>query len=177
MAALHNRTLLEDDSTDGNQHEIVGYGSLLFVIIILITLFSSKFIDATQFHQINESMVSVILGLIIGIIVITCFSTINDVNLFVFDPEFFFFVLLPPIVFHAGFSLKRKHFFHNMFSILMYAVLGTMISTIIIGFGLYTISLSGIIPLAEDSNPLECLLFGALISAVDPVGTLSVLGL
>ena len=62
-----------------------------------------------------------------------------------------------------------------MVSMLVFAILGTMISTIIIGGGLYL--LSNILPLIllNDHNPLDCLLFASLISAVDPVDALSVL--
>ena len=153
-------------------HEMVGIGSLLFVFIIVISLVSSKIISRFNIFAINESTISIVLGLLIGII-ITFFPGSSSTNVFSFDSEFFFFVLLPPIVFEAGFGLKRKHFFRNMTSILMFAVIGTMISTIIIAFGLYSLSYMTILP---EFGILECLLFGTLISAVDPVGTLSVLG-
>eukprot|EP00455_Lapot_gusevi_P025419 TRINITY_DN2672_c0_g1_i9.p1 TRINITY_DN2672_c0_g1~~TRINITY_DN2672_c0_g1_i9.p1 ORF type:complete len:496 (+),score=109.12 TRINITY_DN2672_c0_g1_i9:178-1665(+) len=98
-----------------------------------------------------------------------------ETDLLQFNPEIFFFILLPPIIFDAGYTLKRKNFFRNFGSILTFAVLGTLVSTIVIGYGLYGIAKTGIIPL-NSSTPLECLVFGALISATDPVATLSILG-
>ena len=55
-----------------------------------------------------------------------------------FNPEIFFYVLLPPIIFHAGYSMRRKAFFDNLGAILAFALVGTMISTIGKQMSLYT---------------------------------------
>uniref|UniRef100_A0A8C3BAB8 Sodium/hydrogen exchanger n=1 Tax=Cairina moschata TaxID=8855 RepID=A0A8C3BAB8_CAIMO len=93
-----------------------------------------------------------------------------------FDPEVFFNILLPPIIFHAGYSLKKRHFFRNLGSILAYAFLGTAVSCFIIGNLMY-----GVVKLMKLVGQLsgkfyytDCLLFGAIISATDPVTVLAI---
>ncbi|TMS17845.1 Sodium/hydrogen exchanger 6 [Larimichthys crocea] len=93
-----------------------------------------------------------------------------------FDPEVFFNILLPPIIFHAGYSLKRRHFFRNMGSILAYAFLGTVISCFVIGLLMY-----GCVTLMKQVGQLggdffftDCLFFGAIVSATDPVTVLAI---
>ncbi|NWR68626.1 SL9A6 protein, partial [Centropus unirufus] len=93
-----------------------------------------------------------------------------------FDPEVFFNILLPPIIFYAGYSLKRRHFFRNLGSILAYAFLGTAISCLVIGSVIY-----GCVALMKVTGQLggdfyftDCLLFGAIVSATDPVTVLAI---
>uniref|UniRef100_A0A8C2BKG8 Sodium/hydrogen exchanger n=1 Tax=Cyprinus carpio TaxID=7962 RepID=A0A8C2BKG8_CYPCA len=87
-----------------------------------------------------------------------------------FDPEVFFNILLPPIIFHAGYSLKKRHFFRNLGSIITYAFLGTAISCFVIGNLMY-----GVVKMMQVLGQLtdkfyytDCLFFGAVISATDP---------
>ncbi|XP_076148591.1 sodium/hydrogen exchanger 6a [Alosa pseudoharengus] len=93
-----------------------------------------------------------------------------------FDPEVFFNILLPPIIFHAGYSLKRRHFFRNMGSILAYAFLGTVISCFIIGLLMYgcVTLMKQIGQLGGDFFFTDCLFFGAIVSATDPVTVLAI---
>ncbi|XP_042889456.1 sodium/hydrogen exchanger 7-like isoform X7 [Penaeus japonicus] len=87
-----------------------------------------------------------------------------------FDPEIFFNILLPPIIFSAGYSLKRRHFFKNLGAIFTFAFLGTTISTFVVGGLVY-----GFLWLLSSSfSFIDCLLFGALISATDPVTVLAI---
>uniref|UniRef100_F7FHB5 Sodium/hydrogen exchanger n=1 Tax=Ornithorhynchus anatinus TaxID=9258 RepID=F7FHB5_ORNAN len=93
-----------------------------------------------------------------------------------FDPEVFFNILLPPIIFHAGYSLKKRHFFRNLGSILAYAFLGTAVSCFIIGNLMYgVVKLMKLVgQLSEKFYYTDCLLFGAVISATDPVTVLAI---
>uniref|UniRef100_A0AAX7TAK7 Sodium/hydrogen exchanger n=1 Tax=Astatotilapia calliptera TaxID=8154 RepID=A0AAX7TAK7_ASTCA len=93
-----------------------------------------------------------------------------------FDPEVFFNILLPPIIFHAGYSLKKRHFFRNLGSIITYAFLGTAVSCFVIGNLMY-----GVVKLMQAVGQLtgkfyytDCLFFGAIISATDPVTVLAI---
>ncbi|XP_015610118.1 sodium/hydrogen exchanger 7 isoform X1 [Cephus cinctus] len=98
----------------------------------------------------------------------------NEIDLkATFDPEIFFNIILPPIIFHAGYSLKRKYFFRNLGAILMFALLGTTISSFVIGVLMY--AFIQLIPhLASSFTFLDTLYFGALISPTDPLTIISI---
>ncbi|XP_022801110.1 sodium/hydrogen exchanger 9-like isoform X2 [Stylophora pistillata] len=91
----------------------------------------------------------------------------------VFDPEIFFYVLLPPIIFYAGYDMKKRFFFRNIGAILTYAFVGTTISCIVFGGTIYAYTKfdSSVV---EGFDFLECLIFGSLISATDPVTVLAI---
>ena len=87
-----------------------------------------------------------------------------------FDPEIFFNILLPPIIFHAGYSMKKKYFFRNIGSIFAFAFVGTAISTFTVGGVMYGVT--QFTPSLQNVTFIDNLHFGALISATDPVTVL-----
>lgn len=90
-----------------------------------------------------------------------------------FNPEIFFNILLPPIIFHAGYSMKRRHFFKNFGAILTFALLGTAVSCFFIGGFMYAV-ISIFSSVKSYFSFTDCLFFGAIISATDPVTVLAI---
>ena len=89
-----------------------------------------------------------------------------------FNPEIFFYVLLPPIIFFEGYQLQRRYFFRNLGAICTYAFFGTTISCLVVGGMVFGFNrLTGVV---ETFDFPECLLFGAMISATDPVTVLAI---
>ncbi|KAF9587216.1 hypothetical protein IFM89_039575 [Coptis chinensis] len=82
----------------------------------------------------------------------------------------YLFFLTSPLT-QSGFSLAPKPFFSNFGAIVTFAILGTFISSIVTGVLVY---LGGVTFLMYRLPFVECLMFGALISATDPVTVLSI---
>lgn len=101
-------------------------------------------------------------------------SKVNEIDQkATFDPEVFFNLLLPPIIFHAAYSLKKKYFFKNLGAIFTFAFIGTTITAFVTGSLIW--GFIQIFPyLAKDFSFLDTLYFGAVISATDPVTVLAI---
>lgn len=89
-----------------------------------------------------------------------------------FDPEIFFNILLPPIIFNAGYSMRRKYFFRNIGSIFTFAFIGTTISAFSVGGIMFGIT--QLIPHLNHITLMDTLHFGTLISATDPVTVIAI---
>lgn len=148
--------------------------SLTLVAVIVTSFFHSSVLPDVVKMFIPESALICFVGIIIGLIVKDIDDKDNSLREQVtFDEEVFFSLLLPPIIFYAGYSLHKEHgsyFFKNIGTILVYAVLGTLISTFFVAIFCYAISTSAIVNLTM----VECWLFGSLISAIDPVATIAI---
>jgi len=154
-------------------HAEDAHAAVFLNMTLIICILLAYHVKINRIYYLPESAVAILVGVIIGGFV-TFF--VKDLTLYEFSPEFFFFVLLPPIIFEAGYSLQRKNFFDNIGAITLYAMIGTLTSTFIVGFLTFYAGRLNLIKGIDTNNPMEALLFGALISAVDPVATLSIMG-
>ncbi|KAM4533348.1 sodium/hydrogen exchanger 9-like [Odontesthes bonariensis] len=105
-------------------------------------------------------------------------SLVSAPHMGTFDPEVFFNLFLPPIIFYGAYTLNQKRFIGNLGSVLTFAFLGTFISCMCIGACIYGFTrLMVLLGQAADGEFLvtDCLLFGAIMSATDPVSVLALL--
>ena len=156
-------------------HEFDALNTLLVVVILGLCVLASYLIKKYKCYYMPESAAALLIGLAVGGVARILDPSKAELEFLSFDPEIFFFLLLPPIIFEAGYTLRSKSFFRNIGTIVAYAVVGTFVSTFIVGYLVFFIGQIGWIDI-DRGNPMEALLFGALISAVDPVATLSIMG-
>ena len=91
---------------------------------------------------------------------------------FAFDGDMFLRIMVPPIVFEAAVKINKQSFRRHAIPITIYAVVGTLASTAFTAVILH----KGSSILNCTTIPVkESLIFGALISSIDPIAVLSVL--
>ncbi|TYI57378.1 hypothetical protein E1A91_D11G276400v1 [Gossypium mustelinum] len=119
----------------------------------------------------NESITALIIGVFTGVIILLT-SGGKSSHLLVFSEDLFFIYLLPPIIFNAGFQVKKKQFFRNFITIMLFGAVGTLISCTIISLGVINFFKE------MDIGSLDIgdfLAIGAIFAATDSVCTLQVL--
>ena len=152
-----------------------------FLSTIVLSICVGNFLHSHEFYALPESGATIIFGAILGGVLKLMAHAIHGTHELIkmteFDVEMFTLVLLPIIIFAAGFNLKKRDFFRNTTPILMTAFIGTTISTAIVGLGIYQAGTMDLFTFKSTKLSLiESLAYGALVSAVDPVATLAVFG-
>nr|XP_016473218.1 PREDICTED: sodium/hydrogen exchanger 4-like isoform X2 [Nicotiana tabacum] len=104
----------------------------VFVAILCLCLVIGHLLEENRW--VNESITAIIIGCISGTIILFI-SKGKSSHILRFNEEVFFIYLLPPIIFNAGFQVKKKQFFHNFLTIMSFGVIGVFISSSIITAG------------------------------------------
>ncbi|XP_054619981.1 sodium/hydrogen exchanger 3-like isoform X2 [Dunckerocampus dactyliophorus] len=169
-------TTSQDDTTRKEETQIMSirwehvqtpYTVAAFVLLA----FLAKLVIEVNHHVtslIPESALLICFGFILGGIILSAGQS------FKLTPTIFFFFLLPQIVLDAGYFMPNRLFFSNMGTILVYAVIGTCWNAASVGFTLWLCEMGGAMGGDVNISLLQYLLFGSLISAVDPVAVFAV---
>merc|ERR1711990_721972 len=159
---------------EANEAETLTSARIAFILFVLaICILCVHYLIAKKLHHVPESVSVVFIGAIVGFIgkILNQNGQASYIQEEMLSPQAFFVVLLPPIIFEAGYSLHKGNFFQNLGSIVIFAVFGTIISTLLVGLGLFLLGAGGV---TMQLRLTDALAFGALISAVDPVATLAI---
>lgn len=92
------------------EHEFDAEAAFTLNLTIIACLLLAYMVKKFRIYSLPESAGAILVGVIVGGMARFTVDSEN-LELFEFQPEVFFFFLLPPIVFEAGYSLDRKGFF------------------------------------------------------------------
>ncbi len=137
---------------------------LSFLTLSLITVFSFVFAKKIKFPY---TLFLVLVGTVLAFA--AKIPTLEFIGAFKLSPDMLFYIFLPTLLFEAGYNIKFSRFIESIKSIFSLAIIGLIVSTVIIGF-----LLTGILAIFGIEIPLVvALLFGAIISATDPVAVIA----
>ncbi|KAF5453916.1 hypothetical protein F2P56_023628 [Juglans regia] len=141
----------------------------LFVALLCACIVIGHLLEENRWM--NESITALVIGVCTGVVILLT-SGGKSSHIFVFSEDLFFIYLLPPIIFNAGFQVKKKQFFRNFVTIVLFGAVGTLISCGIISLGVIQFFKKLDIGLLEIGDYLA---IGAIFAATDSVCTLQVL--
>ena len=113
------------------------------IILVILIFLISKFGNILKMKFLNESLLTVIFGIILGFIIVNLGGKEHVDGLTQNYTKIFVVFLLPPIIFESAYYVNLKSFYKNFGTILLYAVIGTIISIFFISYALYELSISG----------------------------------
>ncbi|ETI22964.1 sodium/hydrogen exchanger 3 [Cladophialophora carrionii CBS 160.54] len=164
-----------DEPSEAGQKEIFSSWALFILIMLLIAaLFMSYILQQKKIQAVHETVISIFAGMVVGLVIrVTPGTVIQDTVSF--DYQFFFNLLLPPIILASGYELHQANFFRNIGTILTFAFAGTFISAVSLGLILWLwtrIPFDGL-----QITWVEAISVGATLSATDPVTILAIFNL
>ncbi|MDG2277920.1 MAG: sodium:proton antiporter [Pseudomonadales bacterium] len=137
----------------------------LINILILMSLLFVAALSSIAVKRLNfpYTIGLLLVGISIGFLSsqVEMLTPMSEIQL---TPEIILFLILPTLLFEASMNIDSKTLFRNLVPIIVLATVGLLISMIIVGVGI-----SAATPLTLGA----ALLFGALISATDPVAVIA----
>ncbi|XP_030460728.1 sodium/hydrogen exchanger 2 [Syzygium oleosum] len=141
----------------------------LFVALLLACIVIGHLLEENRWM--NESITALMIGLCTGIVILLT-TGMKSSHLLVFSEDLFFIYLLPPIIFNAGFQVKKKQFFRNFMTIMLFGAIGTLVSCSIISLGVIQFFKQIDVSSFDIGDYLA---IGAIFAATDSVCTLQIL--
>ncbi len=135
---------------------------VIFVLVILLGIAMLMTGISRKLH-IPHTILLVIVGIFLRQIA-ESWTPLEPLSHFQLGPEIMFFVFLPALIFESGYSIDTRQLHRDLLPILMLAIPAMLMSTFVVGLGVWWLL---------DVELIVALVFGALISATDPVAVVA----
>lgn len=153
--------------------DYLGIETMLILFLMIVFVFASVYLEHWNIQIIHQTGVIIAFGIFFGwIIWYTAGKTL------MFSGQIFFYYILPPIIFAAGYNMKRRRFMRNIGYITLYGIIGTLFNFILIGIGAVLLSYYDLI-VDLDGNTVNistnaALALGAVLASSDAVAVLTI---
>ncbi|BHF81935.1 hypothetical protein SprV_0802507000 [Sparganum proliferum] len=148
----------------------------ILLLLISICLFRTFYPKVPRLPDyVPQSITLIVVGVIFGAIKFSGKKNTFRNTVWQLTPTYFFKFLLPPAVLDSSYALYNRTFVDYLGSILIYAVLGTVLSFLLIGGIMFGLDVAGAMePDIPEITINSYFLFASMIVAVDPVAVLEI---
>lgn len=135
--------------------------AVLIVILLLVVALLAA--GVCRVLPLPYTVVLVVVGMAIGV-ASRALPALAPLSAFTIHPDLVLFVFLPALIFESGLNMDARRLARDLVPVLILAIPALLVSMALVGLGLWSVL---------GMAPLLALLFGALISATDPVAVIA----
>jgi NhaP-type Na+/H+ or K+/H+ antiporter len=122
--------------------ETIVFGALIMLFFVVLYHVIGNYIKNKNLIFGHEGSIIVVIGMVTSLI-LDGTSNKNIVDQIKFDPSFFFYGCLPPIIFSSVYNMDSKVFFDNFSAVIIFGVIGTILQFSLFSLGLWLLNLTG----------------------------------
>ena len=173
--------IIASKTATGEEESVASLSIMLLLCVLGATILLGSWLKSRGVTWLHQAGAALLLGIAGGVALLAQASTLGTSDLgdwlvrygdyLVFDTEFFFLFLLPPIIFESGYALNGEAFFRNLGKIAYFAFPGTLLGAASFGVGMFALGAVGLSHSFKFSNAM---MFGSIIGATDPVSVLAI---
>ena len=169
--------LIEAKSANQSEETVAGLAIALLLLVLGVTIVIGAWLKRRRVSWLHQAGAALLLGVAGGLYMISASLgahadlVLSYGDYLVFDTEFFFLFLLPPIIFESGYRIDADPFFRNLGKILYFAFVGTVVAALAFGLGMWIL---GALGLSHPFSFVNAMMFGTVVGATDPVTVLAI---
>jgi len=113
--------------------QLLSAGAIVVMVMIFLYMLFGALLERAHSPIGHEASLLCLLGIMVSYA--SFIMGYHDFNhIMTFDANFFFYFILPPIIFASGYNMKRKIFFKNIKNIMIFGLASTLLQFIVFSF-------------------------------------------